>query len=97
MQQNRLDRESPQKDKNTVLHKCNLCLVTFAANHGRTVAAPSLGIWGGGHLIDKPYIGSSEKQKFIKVDRLENTTQLNVCEYKLLYFNFFNKLAFFSN
>ena len=46
---------------------------------------------------DKPYIGSSEKQKFIKVDRLENTTQLNVCEYKLLYFNFFNKLAFFSN
>ena len=50
MQQNRLDRESPQKDKNTVLHKCNLCILTFAANHGRTVAAPSLGIGGGGGI-----------------------------------------------
>ena len=56
MQQNRLDRESPQKDKNTVLHKCNLCLLTFAANHGRTVAAPSLGIWGG-HLRGNTYLG----------------------------------------
>ena len=25
------------------------------------------------------------------------TTQLNVCEYKHLYLNFFNKLAFFNN
>ena len=42
------------------------------------------------------YTESSEKKKFVKIDQLENTTQLNVCKYKLLHLYFFDKIAFFS-